>query len=75
MIYTPKMWKTKQGEVYVHNSLQAAPMDNQNNIEEEEWVKISLQQDDTLIIGCIYRNPNSTSENNDRLNESITNIC
>ena len=68
--------KTGRGiALYVHNSLHAAPMDKQNNIEEEEWIKIRLQQDDTLIIGCIYRSPNSTSENNDRLNESIISKC
>ena len=54
-------------------------MDKQNDSpsDEEEWIKIRLQQDDTLIIGCIHRIPNtleipSPLENNDRLNESIT---
>ena len=48
--------KTGRGiALYVHNSLQAAPMDKQNNSEEEEWIKIRLQKNDTLIIGCISK--------------------
>ena len=35
--------------VRIHSKL-----DKQNNSEEEEWIKIRLQQDDALIIGCIY---------------------
>ena len=68
--------KTGRGiALYVHNSLKAAPMNKQNDSEEEKWIEIRLQQDDNFIIGCIYQSPNSASENNDRLNESITNIC
>ena len=36
-------------------------------VEENLWVSVELCGRDKLLIGCIYRSPNSTEENNDRL--------
>ena len=34
-------------------------------VEENLWVSVELCGRDKLLIGCIYRSPNSTEENND----------
>ena len=36
-------------------------------VEENLWASVELCGRDKLLIGCIYRSPNSTEENNDIL--------
>ena len=36
-------------------------------VEENLWVSVELCGRDKLLIGCIYRSPNSTEENNGML--------
>ena len=38
-----------------------------DSVKDNVWVEIKLQQGDCLLIGCIYRSPNSTKEHNTRL--------
>ena len=36
---------------------------------ESVWCEVPLQDDDKLLLGTVYRSPNSTPENNKRLND------
>ena len=33
------------------------------------WLNLKPNKEDRILVGCIYRSPNSTNENNDKLNE------
>ena len=61
---------TKNGgvAVYVKKQLNAQSHEfPENNFEEAVWCTISLTGNDKLLIGGIYRSPNSTLNNNDSL--------
>ena len=41
----------------------------QTEVEESVWYEMKLRNNDKLLIGFIYRSPNSALENNARLNK------
>ena len=43
--------------------------------EETQWCEVSLQGTDRLLIGCVYRSPNSVSNNNDLLIKDLKTVC
>ncbi len=53
--------------MYTHSSLRATLEQPEGNFKEQLWVKIG----DELLMGCLYRSPNSTAENNVLLNTVI----
>lgn len=65
----------KRGVIlYVHQSLHATDVELFEDIafDESVWCSIKLREDkDRLLIGCVYRSPNSTPENNDNLHTLI----
>ena len=46
-----------------------------NSFEEQVWVKIRLRGNDSLLIGCIYRNGRSSLQNNKELRKLMNLIC
>ncbi len=57
--------------VYTHRDLHATHIQPTIACEEQLWVSIRLRDADNLTVGCLYRSPNSTAENNQSLNASI----
>ena len=55
--------------LYVDESLSVTPVHclNNANVEDSVWCSLSLQNSDSLLIGLVYRSPNSTDVNNDKL--------
>ena len=52
--------------IYIHNSLSSIncqPLSDLG-IQESVWCLVTLNRTDTLLVGLIYRSPNSTVENN-----------
>ena len=45
----------------------------QDRVKDTVWVEISLQDGDRLLIGCVYRSPNNTKDENDMLYGLIKN--
>jgi exonuclease III len=43
--------------------------------EEAIWIEIEANRKNKIIIGCIYRSPNSTQSNNDALIRQISEMC
>jgi exonuclease III len=41
------------------------------NFQDSVWCSIKLDNNDKLLIGCVYRSPNSSNENNIKLKESL----
>ena len=60
--------------LYVKNSIPAVDVQQNRNFEESTWCKINLSGGDNIIIGCVYRSPNSTHENNLNLFDTIRDI-
>ena len=52
--------------VYMYNSLDLAECTELNNKEFEAlcWRVVRLNANDKMLVGCVYRSPNSTRENN-----------
>jgi len=61
--------------VYIRDSLNSSKCAMTLNFEESVFCEIALKGTDKLLVGCIYRSPNSTTENNIKLNESLPRIC
>ena len=58
----------------VKKSLGAQPvkLDSKNQTAQESvWCEISLRSKDSLLVGTVYRSPNSTRENDVLVNELI----
>jgi len=61
--------------IYVSQRLRANPVDSNTEFDESVWVEITLKGTDKLLIGCIYRSPNSTENNNLKLTEGLRKMC
>lgn len=57
--------------LYIKNEISATRVHLDTNYEESVWAKCKLNKTDKLLIGVIYRSPNSSEENNERLNDSF----
>lgn len=55
--------------IYIHQSLKATRIDDLtiHPFQESVWCSIILQGTDRLLLGCVYRSPSSTAENNAEL--------
>ena len=45
-------------------SAQQVSFDHDDSVKDNVWAEIKLQQGDSLLLGCVYRSPNSTKEQN-----------
>ena len=55
--------------IYIHNSLSSIncqPLSDLG-IQESVWCLVTLNRTDTLLVGLMYRSPNSTVENNNKI--------
>ena len=60
--------------LYVKNDLQAEEINLIDKFQECILVKLKLTKGDNLLIGCMYKSPNSTTENIEELNKAIIQI-
>ena len=61
--------------VWVKKSFQAQPFKLQNsNARESVWCEIPLKQDDRLLVGTVYKSPNSNVANNAEVNEFLSRV-
>ena len=60
--------------MYVRSSLNSHYASFKPEFTESVWCEIQLQNRDKLIVGCIYRSPNSCVENNNLLNASLKKV-
>jgi hypothetical protein len=63
--------------IYVSKKLCMNPVDMKKwaLFEENVWAEIKLKGRDKLLIGCIYRSPNSDTTNNEKLMAGLKKIC
>ena len=55
--------------LYIHKSLTAFKVDilSDSDFSESVWCEISLRDTDKLLVGCIYRSPSSSKDNNNKI--------
>ena len=58
--------------IYARTKLHAVPSKTIKDFRESVWCEIPLIAQDRLLLGCIYRSPNSTEENTHILQESLS---
>ena len=64
--------KHKRGvAVYIKEQLKAEGLKIVSNYQENVWIKVKLKGSDQLLVGCIYKSPNSDKENLSLLNKMI----
>ena len=61
--------------MYVHSSINAATLNDFNEItfEESIWVTFDSHDGKKILIGCVYRSPNSSDENTNKLSTLLVN--
>ena len=57
--------------LYIAKHLNATPVTFKTDFNESVWVTVKLHKNDTLLIGCLYRSPNSNNDNNTKLSHLI----
>ena len=57
--------------VYINEQLNAEELKIVSNYQESVWIKLKLKGNDELLVGCIYKSPNSDKENLSLLNKMI----
>lgn len=60
--------------ILVNNDLDASPLNIDSNFSEMLWIKLKLNHSDVLSLGCVYRSPNSTQENSEKLNQLMRDV-
>ncbi len=60
--------------IYTKKTLTAVQSTTNADFEESVWCEIPLQQEDRLLIGCVYRSPNSSTDNDNMLNNSLPDV-
>ena len=57
--------------MYINKQLKADELKIVSNYQENVWIKLKLKGSDELLVGCIYKSPNSDKENLSLLNKMI----
>ena len=60
--------------IFIHNSLPFQAHHFEIDINEALFCTLKQKRKETLLVGSFYRNPNSTTENTDNLNELLQKI-
>lgn len=61
--------------LYTATWLKASPFTPKHSCEESIWAKVKLRDNDSLIIGCTYRSPSSSTSNDEDICRQIKAIC
>ena len=72
--YLPDKLGDRGVVLYIHKSLTAFKVDilSDSDFSESVWCEISLRGTDKLLVGCIYRSPSSSKDNNKKLNDLVS---
>ena len=58
--------------LYINKKLKSEEIQFNMKFEESVWSQIRLNNNDMLLLGCIYKSPSSSPENLDELNKLLT---
>ena len=60
--------------VYVDIKMTATPVDVGGSFVESLFLNLKINNSERLLLGCMYRSPNSNTENNKKMLELLNNI-
>ncbi len=60
--------------IYTSNRLNARMVTTDTQYVESTWIKIKLRGEESLLVGCVYRSPQSTPANNKQLRNLIKEV-
>lgn len=60
--------------IYLSDKLKGTEVKLETNFKESIWVNVKLTGADKLLIGCIYKSPNSDTNNLEALNELLVEV-
>ena len=60
--------------LYINKKLKSEEIKFKEKFEESVWAQIKLNNNDMLLLGCIYKSPSSSPENLDELNKLLITI-
>lgn len=60
--------------IYIRDTLNPNESEIRPDFEESVWVEIKEKATEKTLIGCVYRSPNGSDENNNKLNSFISEI-
>ncbi len=60
--------------LYVHKSLTAVECSMSSAFEESVFATVHLPEDKRLLVGCVYRSPNTTQDNNIELGKLLQEV-
>ena len=61
--------------VYVRDQIKSEVVPSPNKFSDMLWLLLTLKNKSKLLLGCIYRSPNSTEQNNNLLLELLGIVC
>ena len=73
-IFTSDLTSGRGCALFVKQDLAATKITYTSNFSESVWCQINLKNNDKMIVGCIYRSPNSTIENNKELFQLLNSV-
>ena len=62
-IFTNELKDGRGVAIYVRGGLCAEQVIMQVEFKESVWCRIKLRNNDSLLVGCVHRSPNSTDQN------------
>ena len=60
--------------LYIKSSIGAVEHKMNTDFKESVWAKVKLSEQDKLLIGCVYRSPNSDDENTKSLYDMLKSV-
>ena len=60
--------------LYINKKLKSEEIKFKEKFEESVWAQIKLNNNDMLLLGCIYKSPSSSPENLDELNKLLITV-
>jgi hypothetical protein len=61
--------------LHIQGDLKPAPSAIKSDFQEAVFVDCKVSQDETLTVGLVYRSPNSSDDNNEKLNTTMVKIA
>ena len=61
--------------VYINSELNATEVCFKTRSKENIWCNIKLKNNDTLLVGCIYRSPTNNNDNTIQLMDLLQEVC
>lgn len=73
-MYTGDLGRGRGVVLYIREGITAEQVIIGPDFDESIWCRIKLKENDSLLVGCLYKSPNSSEENSKRLLDMFSKI-